>query len=557
MSLKKANFFVPFALSFTLSLVASCSDPVGRPKFGTSGSIDQTQKPIDPSTPGPDKNDLPIGEPSGVIPEGRLWRLTNEQYAELVDAQLGRKTGLLGLFDPSDSNEEFFGHEPQFLGTDTAYITNLEFNINKVVKASSANLEKQLGCPLASVTADCLNKFVEAFASKAFHRPVTDAEKKNYWNLYSALLSKAGSKEAFTAVVEVILRSPNTLFRSEVGENKDGVIRLSPSELAVALSYALTNSAPDDELMSKAKDGSLLKDDVYLAQAKRLLASDKFAKTFADYALRWSKAYWIEAVTKMSDDFDDNLKKAMKQEVIAFSENIIKKDGASFIEFMTSRRTTITEPLAEFYSAGSFQGSKEITASEKERSGIITLPGVIAAMSSDYTAPMHRAQFFIKNVMCDKMPAVPDVIDEVKPADGTKSFRERFVAHQSEPSCKACHLQMDPYGFSLENLDGSGRYRTMEDNLPIDAKGLLVRSEGEIKFDSAMDLLPQLAKYPGTQKCFVDKVFGYVNGREPEVEDGVLLDNVYKKFVDSGLNMSQVFLELVTADNFKLRKEGK
>ena len=57
-----------------------------------------------------------------------------------------------------------------------------------------------------------------------------------------------------------------------------------------------------------------------------------------------------------------------------------------------------------------------------------------------------------------------------------KTIRQIMEAHRANPTCNACHGVMDPLGFSLENFDTIGSYRTMDKftRTKIDASGKLV-----------------------------------------------------------------------------------
>ena len=43
---------------------------------------------------------------------------------------------------------------------------------------------------------------------------------------------------------------------------------------------------------------------------------------------------------------------------------------------------------------------------------------------------------------------------------------QALAAHREKPVCASCHNVMDPIGFSLENFDAVGRWRTEEDHRP-------------------------------------------------------------------------------------------
>ena len=73
-------------------------------------------------------------------------------------------------------------------------------------------------------------------------------------------------------------------------------------------------------------------------------------------------------------------------------------------------------------------------------------------------------------------------------------MRERLAEHRANPACSGCHQLMDPVGFSLENYDAVGRWRTVEDGKPIDAAGGL--PDGT-KFDRRGRAAEGIAQPPG------------------------------------------------------------
>ena len=55
----------------------------------------------------------------------------------------------------------------------------------------------------------------------------------------------------------------------------------------------------------------------------------------------------------------------------------------------------------------------------------------------------------------------------------SRSMRERMEQHRRNPVCAGCHAVMDPLGFSLENYDAIGVWRSTADGVPVDASGVL------------------------------------------------------------------------------------
>ena len=55
-----------------------------------------------------------------------------------------------------------------------------------------------------------------------------------------------------------------------------------------------------------------------------------------------------------------------------------------------------------------------------------------------------------------------------------ESVREMLEQHRANPVCATCHARMDPLGFSLENFDAIGQWRTMDGEAAINATGVLL-----------------------------------------------------------------------------------
>src|SRR6185295_19072620 len=89
--------------------------------------------------------------------------------------------------------------------------------------------------------------------------------------------------------------------------------------------------------------------------------------------------------------------------------------------------------------------------------------------------------------------------------------RESMEAHRANPVCAGCHKSMDPIGFSLENFDGVGQWRTKDHGLPIDASGTLFNGAS---VDGVSGLRQMLVNNPNVfVGVMTEKMLTYALGR--------------------------------------------
>src|SRR5690606_11332148 len=71
-------------------------------------------------------------------------------------------------------------------------------------------------------------------------------------------------------------------------------------------------------------------------------------------------------------------------------------------------------------------------------------------------------------------PAVVPALEDSAPKGRPSTVREQLERHRENPACNACHRNIDPVGFALENFDVLGEWReTTREGQPIDSAGIL------------------------------------------------------------------------------------
>jgi hypothetical protein len=116
--------------------------------------------------------------------------------------------------------------------------------------------------------------------------------------------------------------------------------------------------------------------------------------------------------------------------------------------------------------------------------------------------------------------------------DPSKTTRDRFAAHVSDPLCAGCHDSIDSLGFAFEKYDGMGNLRPLaggvptENGHPVDPSTTLGDKADEQKTDfdgtyaDSDALAMALAKSAQVRTCFARQLFRSSAGRSDNLARG-------------------------------------
>ena len=179
--------------------------------------------------------------------------------------------------------------------------------------------------------ASCPRIIVNAFAQRAFRRPVTADEADRYLALYTLARNQSDSFDnAIAAALEAVMVAPDFLFRIErdqPAEAKAATIPVSDYELASRLSYFLWSTMPDPELFRLAADHKLRQPAILEAQVRRMLADPKSRALVDNFGGQWLEFRNVDVVRPdiaKFPDFDDALRLSMRRETELFLDNIVR-----------------------------------------------------------------------------------------------------------------------------------------------------------------------------------------------------------------------------------------
>jgi hypothetical protein len=121
-----------------------------------------------------------------------------------------------------------------------------------------------------------------------------------------------------------------------------------------------------------------------------------------------------------------------------------------------------------------------------------------------------RGVAVLRRLICFNVPAPTTLNLNIVPPvqDPSKTTRERFAVHSKDPTCAACHRNIDPIGFSFEWLDGMGRERQMENGHPVDsAVALMAGLSVDGMYADSGALSQRIAQSPELVQCFARRTF--------------------------------------------------
>lgn len=493
------------------------------------------------------------GDPlaAGPMP---LRRLTHREFNNTVQDLLGVTSKPADAF-PLDLDGGFLFHRAGLVSTLDA--STLRDAAEAMVK--TLDVGKLLPCNPASGEEACAGTFINTFGLRAFRRPVGPDEAARLLSLFKTARSdlKLDFNESVRVLVEAILQSPGFLYRWELGPNvatlEGQVAKLTPYEVASRLSYFLWRTMPDQALFDAAAAGSLEDAASVAAQAERLLASDKAKGSVDSFFDEWLGLEELPERPKdamVYPEFGEPLANAMLDENRAFINSVLFGGEATFGALLTGTNSSVPASLAGVYGAQ----SGAMSLNPAERAGLMTRVGFLTLTGSpNGSHPVKRGRKVFERFLCGVLPPPPNNVPPAKPASAGGTTRQRFAEHDTNPCAQGCHALMDPYGFPFEHYDGIGRYRTQDNNLPVDSKSS-VNVDGQMhEVADAIQLSQVLAQSPTAQNCFTTQWTRFALVRDTVEADRYSLQSAQTAFASNGLKVPKMLISVATSRSFLYR----
>jgi hypothetical protein len=505
-----------------------------------------------------DKNEVRVNVKAGLRTVGAAFLATT--YVPNVDLNRHYQRSILDdnlvdgfTFTPQVSSVTISGPSNGTRPKDTP-------SRNKILVCHPANSIEEL---------PCARKILNGLARQAYRRPIKDADTEKLLSFYQTGRNTGDFEDGIENALQFILAHPEFVFRTESGPAnvKPGeAYRISDVEVASRLSFFLWSTVPDDELTNLAAQGKL-KDPVVLErQVRRMLADQRSHELVKNFAGQWLQLRTLQSATPegvIYPDFDDNLRQAFRTEAEMFFESIMREDR-SVMDLLNGDYTFVNERLAVHYGIPNIYGSHfrrvQLDGALDVRRGLLGKGAIELATSvADRTSPVQRGKWVLMNILGVVPPDPPPNVPPLKEAAGSgvsveQTMRQRMEEHRANPACASCHKMMDPIGFTLENFDGIGKWRTTQYGQKLDASGQL--TDGT-RIDGVASLRQALVRYsPQFVRTLTEKLLIYALGRGVEYQDMPVVRSIVREGGRNDYHFSSLVVGIVMSDPFQMNRKA-
>ena len=395
-------------------------------------------------------------------------------------------------------------------------------------------------------------EILRSFATRAFRRPVTDAELEAIFSVWQkSFVSSGNHRQSIKDALLVILNAPQFLFlieNSQTPEPED----LHPNELASKLSYFLWNTAPDQRLLELASKNELRSS--LDSETERLICDPRFEQFIDEFAAQWLSLDKIDIVSVDSKRFPRltrDTKTQLRQEPVQFLRYLIEKN-LPLRNLVQSDFIIANEVVANYYNLGSQTENGflfvPIKHGQEYLGGVLTNAGILAGLSDGRESnPIKRGAWVARKIIAEPPDDPPPNVPRIKEDDGTQlTFRQKLEQHRNQQGCAKCHGGIDPWGFPFESFDAGGLLKT---GANIDPRSTLpdgaeVKDLNGLKTYLANDRIDQVAF------SFMKHLASYAIGRSLTYNEFMFLKEQGKNLRSNDYRMHDMIKFVIKSDLF-------
>lgn len=411
------------------------------------------------------------------------------------------------------------------------------------------NLDRLAGTKLgAPDRKEKLLKLAGEFVETAFCRPLTEEQRLRY---VETQFKTAKSPElAVKRVVILTLKSPRFLYPVLREEEK-------PDTYAVAARLALNlwDSLPDRHLLKAVRDGKLNTPEQVRAYAQQMVADPRTKAKLHGFFHHWLDLEHAEHTSKdlkAFPGFNTEVLADLRDSLLEFIDQVVWNEKSDYRELLRADYLLLNDRLAKFYGQ-SVKGDafQRVSFDPKQRAGVVTHPYLLSSMAySRQTSPIHRGVFLTRNIVGMSLKPPPMAVAfEDSHFNPSLTMREKITELTRSNACMSCHSTINPLGFSLENFDAIGRWRTKDNNKPVNPVAEFSDEEGKtIRLTGPRDIVNYVADNPSGHRAFIRHLFNHTVKQQIPAYGPQVLDKLQASFSASGCNIQKMLVEIALVD---------
>ncbi len=512
----------------------------------------------------------PVDLKPGQI-QARAWRLNKLNYLNSIK-QIGLNPDPIAATFPDD-----------VLGA--PFIASNSLNVQQVLAQKYADAAEVLAgqaktqgeayfkqyASCSWQDAACAGTFISSLGRTLYRRPVSPEQLTRLNAIFAAGKALSGSEEGMRYVVQAMLQSPLFLYRTEVGPSSvaagSGTLTsLTSFEVASLLSYMVTDAPPDAEL-SKAADADQLQSPAQIqAQFARLNKTPAAAEKTTAFLEGLLGVNATSNVVKDETLYPNSvaIQSTLQASFRLDARYLLDSTDPSWSAVMRLSSFAVNSVTANVFGIEGLSGMDFVRrdAPPTERKGMLTHPAVMASFShAAESAPVFRGKMVLARLLCRPPGSPPANASTMLMADqlpATATRREVFDALIARPTCAGCHVSLNAIGFSLDNYDALGKFRTADSKGPLDVRGEVNSLRGEGSTDGAtesyvggVELAEKLAGSKVAKECVSLQSYRFYLGLP--TSDVTFDLGTRADFVDGGAQLTQLASLISSSPNFKER----
>jgi len=490
-----------------------------------------------------------------------VQRLTVPEYIETVRSTLGvdiarEARELL----PRDLRADGFSNTAYNLNVDLghveAYARLAELIVSRIdVKSLTTKHTRS-----RELTDENVTKIIEPAGRRLLRGPVSKEEVARYCGISTSVAAAGGDfEEAVRYILEAMLQSPRFLYRIEHQQGDGSARSLDPFELASRLSFILWGGPPDDALLAAAEKGQLDRAGVE-SHARRMLQDRRAIDRSRQFISEWLHLGRLENLRpdpKRFPGWDVRLAADMREETLAFFEEIAWKQNRPLSDLLNAPVTFVTPRLAKHYGLPldkPLDDDKVIRVDLSNvpgRGGLLT-QGSVLTVGGDEASMVARGLFVMHELLRGVVRDPPPGTDTT-PTPSRPGLTQRLVAEQriASRNCTGCHAKFEPLAFGLEKFDGLGALHETDEHgntLRDDGSVLFPGDEQPVPYRSSRELMDLLSRSDRVRESLTWKITQFSLGRPLRAEDVPVVTEIHRAAQQTGGTYPGLMTAIVTSD---------